>query len=472
MLDTLADERAPGAVSIVSFTAPALEEWLGAGAGGRASRWLRATRFEAEPGAVALLPGTDGGPDSALLVVGETVDPWSFAGLPGRLGPGDYTFDAAMGFEWTERRATAAALGWMLGNYRFDVYKSKPSPPAPVAAPPPGADAALARRLARAIGLARDLIDTPANEMGPADLERAARGLAAAHGASVAVTTGQALLEANYPTVHAVGRASARAPRLIDLKWGREAAPRAPRVTLVGKGVCFDSGGLDLKPSAGMRLMKKDMGGAALVLGLAGAVMEARLDLRLRVLVPAVENAVSGESFRPGDVLRTRSGTTVEVGNTDAEGRLILCDALAEADSEAPELLIDAATLTGAARVALGTEVPALFTDDDALAADLARHAEAEADPLWRLPLWKPYRDLLDSGIADLNNISDGPYGGAVTAALFLGEFVTCAARWAHIDCMGWNLRARPGRPKGGEAGALRALYALLAERYPPETPA
>ena len=267
-----------------------------------------------------------------------------------------------------------------------------------------------------------------------------------------------------------MGRASARAPRLIDLKWGREAAPR---VTLVGKGVCFDSGGLDLKPSAGMRLMKKDMGGAALVLGLAGAVMEARLDLRLRVLVPAVEKR------RVGGVVPTRRraahadrGRRSKSAIPTPRAASSSATALAEADREAPELLIDAATLTGAARVALGTEVPALFTDDDALAADLARHAEAEADPLWRLPLWKPYRDLLDSGIADLNNISDGPYGGAVTAALFLGEFVTRAGRWAHIDCMGWNLRARPGRPKGGEAGALRALYALLAERYPPETPA
>ena len=463
MLDTLADRRAPEAIPIVAFTEPALETWLD-GAGARAGRWLRATGFEAKPGAAAPLPGPDGGLDSVLLAVGEAADPWSFAGLPERLGPGDYAFDAARGFEWTERSATAAALGWMLGNYRFDCYESKSSRPAPVAAAPAGADTVLARRLARAVGLARDLINTPANDMGPADLERVARGLAEAHGASLAVTTGAALLEANYPTVHAVGRASARAPRLIDLRWGDGSAPRA---TLVGKGVCFDSGGLDLKTAAGMRLMKKDMGGAALVLGLAGAVMDAGLGLRLRALIPAVENAVSGDSFRPGDIVRTRAGTTVEVGNTDAEGRLVLCDALAEADGEAPDLLIDAATLTGAARVALGTEVPALFTADDALADDLARHAREEADPLWRLPLWAPYRNLLDSPFADLNNVSEGPYGGAVTAALFLGEFVTQAARWAHIDCMGWNLRARPGRPKGGEAGALRALYALLAERYP-----
>ena len=464
MLDTIADSRAPGAAPIVCVAAAAFAEWR-AGAGPRARRWLESTGFAPKPGAVAPLPDADGGVAAALLVVGEDVDPWAFAGAPGRLGPGTYAFDAAAGFEWTERTATHAALGWMLGNYRFDAYRTKPARPAPIAAPPPGADLALARRLARATGLARDLVNTPANDMGPEDLEHAARGLAEAHGAAIAVTTGPELIERNYPMIHAVGRASARAPRLVDLRWGRAGAPR---VTLAGKGVCFDSGGLDLKTAAGMRLMKKDMGGAAVALGLAAAVMDAGLDLRLRVLVPAVENAVSGESFRPGDVLRARSGKTVEIGNTDAEGRLVLADALAEADSEAPDLLVDAATLTGAARVALGTEVPALFTDDDALAADLARHARAEADPLWRLPLWRPYRSLLDSGVADIGNVSDGPFGGAVTAALFLREFVGRAARWAHIDCMGWNLRPRPGRPVGGEASALRALYALLAERYPP----
>lgn len=457
-------ERRPDAVPIVTVAQEGWSDWRAA-APERVPRWLDAIGFRPASGAGALLPAADGGLDSVLLTVDPPLDPWSFAGLPGRLAPGVYAFDEAVGFDWDERTATHAALGWMLGNYRFDHYLSKPSNRAPEASAPPGADLALARRLARAVGLARDLVNTPANDMGPADLEEAARGLAGAYGARIDVTAGGDLLSRGYPTIHAVGRASARAPRLIDLAWGDDAAPR---VTLVGKGVCFDSGGLDLKSAAGMRIMKKDMGGAALVLGLAGAVMDAGLALQLRVLVPAVENAVSGDSYRPGDILRTRSGATVEIGDTDAEGRLVLCDALAEADGEAPELLIDAATLTGAARVALGTDVPALFTDDDALAGDLARHARAESDPLWRLPLWKPYRRHLDSAVADMNNVSDGPYGGAVTAALFLSAFVEKAAAWAHLDCMAWNRASRPGRPEGGEAVALRALYALLAERYPP----
>ena len=278
-----------------------------------------------------------------------------------------------------------------------------------------------------------------------------------------AVTVGDDLLAANYPAVHAVGRAATRAPRLIDLTWG---AADAPKLTLVGKGVCFDSGGLDLKPASGMKLMKKDMGGAALVLGLAGAVMGVGLDVRLRVLVPAVENAVAGNALRPLDVIATRKGITVEVGNTDAEGRLILCDALAEADSEAPDLIVDCATLTGAARVALGPDVPALYTPDDALAADLLRHAAAERDPLWRMPLWRPYREMLDSKVADINNIADGPYAGSITAALFLEEFVSETRAWAHLDMMAWNLKARPGRPVGGEAMGLRALYAMIVERF------
>ena len=463
MLDAIVERPPEGAVPVVAVARRAWDGWL-AKAEPRARRWLGAVGFEPEPGAAAALPDADGAVAAVAAVVGDPVEPWSFAGLPAQLGPGVYAFGETVGFAWDRRLATHAALGWMLGAYRFDAYLSEKPRPAPVAAAPPGADLPLARRLARAVGLARDLVNTPANDMGPEDLAHAARGLAEAHGAAASVTVGEALLHANYPAIHAVGRASARAPRLVDLLWGAE---DAPRVTLVGKGVCFDSGGLDLKTAAGMRLMKKDMGGAALMLGLAGAVMEAGLNLRLRVLVPAVENVVSGDAFRPGDILRTRAGKTVEIGNTDAEGRLILCDALAEADSEAPELLIDAATLTGAARVALGTGVPALFTGDDALAGDLARHARAESDPLWRLPLWRPYRDLLKSKAADIGNVSEGPYGGAVTAALFLDAFVERARSWAHIDCMGWNDKARPGRPEGGEATALRALYALLAERYP-----
>ncbi|MBF0391146.1 MAG: leucyl aminopeptidase family protein, partial [Alphaproteobacteria bacterium] len=311
--------------------------------------------------------------------------------------------------------------------------------------------------------LVRDLINAPASHMGPEELAAAAQDLAARHAARCRVVVGEALLNENWPAVHAVGRASDRAPRLIDLRWGDE---QAPRVTLVGKGVCFDSGGLDIKPSSGMKLMKKDMGGAAHALGLAHMVMAANLPVRLRVLIPAVENAVSGRAMRPLDVIGTRKGTTVEIGNTDAEGRLILCDALAEADGEKPALLLDMATLTGAARVALGTELPALFSNDDKLAEDILRHGRRTRDPLWRLPLWAGYRRQLDSKVADLSSISDSPFAGAVTAALFLQDFVSPTTPWAHIDMMAWNGAARPGRPEGGEAMCLRALFALIAGRH------
>jgi leucyl aminopeptidase len=311
--------------------------------------------------------------------------------------------------------------------------------------------------------LARDLVNTPAGDMGPEELAAAAVQVAEKAGACHRVIVGDALLAENYPTIHAVGRASTRAPRLVDIVWGE---PGAPKVTLVGKGVCFDSGGLDLKPASGMRLMKKDMGGAAIVLGLAQAIIDAKLGVRLRVLLPCVENSVSGNAMRPMDVIRTRKGLTVEIGNTDAEGRLILCDALAEAATEKPALLIDMATLTGAARVALGPELAALFCNDDALAHGLLEAAEAEADPMWRMPLWRPYRKMLDSKTADLNNVSDGPHAGAITAALYLQEFVDPGIPWAHLDVMAWNPQSRPGRPEGAEATALRALYAHIAQRF------
>jgi leucyl aminopeptidase len=292
-----------------------------------------------------------------------------------------------------------------------------------------------------------------------------AGGLAQKHEADFRVVAGEALLEENYPTIHAVGRAAAphRAPRLIDLHWGD---PNHPKLTLVGKGVCFDSGGLDLKPSSGMKIMKKDMGGAAVALGLADAVMGARLPVRLRVLIPAVENSVSGDAFRPLDIIKTRKGITVEIGNTDAEGRLILCDALAEAETEKPDLLLNFATLTGAARTALGPDLPALFTRQDALAEEILKAGRQEHDPLWRLPLWTPYRRMLDSKVADINNASDNAHAGAITAALFLAEFVSPATQWAHIDLFAWNPSARPGRPEGGEAMGLRAIYAAIRQRY------
>jgi len=287
--------------------------------------------------------------------------------------------------------------------------------------------------------------------------------VAKAHGAKTNVIVGEALLQQNYPTIHIVGRASSRAPRLIDLRWGDEANPK---VTLVGKGVCFDTGGLDLKARDGMLEMKKDMGGAAVTLGLASALMSANTPIRLRLLIPAVENSVAGNAYRPLDIVRTRSGKTVEIGNTDAEGRLILCDALTEADSERPELLVDCATLTGAARIALGPELQALYCDDDAVAGALLKSGTDVGDPLWRMPIWRPYRKQLDGRCADLNNVAQGTFAGSIIAALYLAEFVSTSTRWAHLDIMASNPTAKPGRPEGGEATGLRALYAYIRQRY------
>jgi len=348
-----------------------------------------------------------------------------------------------------------------MGGYGFDRYKKKALKGARLVVPP-GLDGEEVSRIAENLFLARDLINTPANDMGPAELEAAARALAKKHGAKLAVVSGAALAK-NYPLIAAVGAGSPRAPRLIDIRWGKA---NAPLVTLVGKGVCFDTGGLDLKPSSAMLTMKKDMGGAACVLAAAGMAMGARLNLRLRVLIPAVENSVSGKAMRPGDVFTSRKGLTVEIGNTDAEGRLILADALADADDDRPELLIDVATLTGAARAATGMELPPFFTDDEKLAEDLMRVGRETQDPLWRLPLWRGYEDTLTSRVADLNNNPAYNYAGAITAALFLNRFVTRTKSWAHLDIPAWTDRAKPGRPLGGEANSARALYALLKERY------
>jgi leucyl aminopeptidase len=318
-------------------------------------------------------------------------------------------------------------------------------------------------RIIDGVFLARDLINTPANDMGPQELEDAARALANRHGAELRAIVGDDLIAQNFPLIYAVGRAAARAPRLIDLTWGDA---RHPKVTLIGKGVCFDSGGLDIKPESGMLNMKKDMGGAATLLALAHMLMDRGAPLRLRVLIPAVENAISGSAFRPRDVYRSRKGLTVEIGNTDAEGRLILADAIALADAEAPDLIVDMATLTGAARVALGTEIPPFYTDDDALAASLARAAVSENDPLWRMPLWRPYDQLLESKTADINNVASGNFGGSITAALFLRRFVSAAKAWLHFDIYAWNQTGKPGRPEGGECQGARALYRLLVQRY------
>ena len=417
--------------------------------------WVAATGLRGDAGTLAWIP-TDGASAAALAIVGP--DPlYAIGDLPYRLPPGTYRAATLL-----TASSDLTVLGWGLGAYRYSRYKASERAPARLVIPSE-CDAMLLRNQLDAISSVRDLINAPASDMLPEQLAHAAIALAKQFDATCNVTVGDDLLKDNFPTIHAVGRASTNAPRLIDLTWGNH---EDPRVTLIGKGVCFDSGGLDIKPSTSMRLMKKDMGGAAHVLGIARLVMSQQLPVRLRVLVPAVENAISGDAYRPGDIIRTRKGTTVEIDNTDAEGRLVLCDALALACETDPGLIIDFATLTGAARTALGTELPALFCNDDALADELLDAGRGVADPLWRMPLHQPYRKLLDSKVADLVNSASSPYAGAITAALFLEAFVTPGVPWAHVDLMAWNLASAPGRPEGGEAMGLRAVYALLANRF------
>jgi leucyl aminopeptidase len=426
----------------------------------RALAYADAAGFEPKPGRFLLLPGSNGAIGGALFGVDGADEKLPDRFLPGRLPEllpaGTYRFANA------PPDPRLAALAFALGSYRFTRYAAAPEKAVRLALPD-GVDGDDLSRIAEGVALARDLINTPANDMGPAELEQAARALAKPHGATLRTVEGDDLIGQNYPLIHAVGRAAARAPRLIDLRWGD---PGHPKVTLVGKGVCFDSGGLDIKPESGMRLMKKDMGGAACVLALAHMLMDRGVALRLRVLIPAVENAVSGSAFRPLDIYRARTGVSVEIGNTDAEGRLILADALAAADEEKPELLIDLGTLTGAARVALGPDLPPFYTDDEGLAAELSRCAETENDPLWRLPLWPPYKSMLDSKIADISNVGSSSFAGSITCALFLQRFVAAAKAWLHIDIYAWTPSAKPARPEGGECQAARALYALLAARY------
>ncbi len=462
MIPFLVTESPPDAVPIWPVAEEDFEAWCAARS--RTLRtWVEASGFRPDRFRHLCLPGEDGQLAGVILGLGgggEALgDPWVYAGLPQDLPPGTYRIEAAL----DGHAATLAALGWALGTYRYRRYKSDAPDREPATLViPEAADAGHVERTAAAIFLVRDLINTPAGDMGPEQLAAAAQELAAGFGAACEIIDG-VRLEREFPAIHAVGKGSPRAPRLIDLRWGEG---NAPRLTLVGKGVCFDSGGLDIKPASAMQLMKKDMGGAAHALGLARMVMAADLPVHLRVLIPAVENSVSGAAYRPGDVIATRKGLRVEIGNTDAEGRLVLADALAFGDEEAPDLLIDLATLTGAARVALGTDLPALFTDDSELADALAQAGRREVDPLWRLPLWTPYAEGLDSKIADIGNVTQDGFAGAITAALFLKRFVDKAAAWAHLDIYGWNRKDRPGRPTGGEAMALRALFAALRARF------
>jgi leucyl aminopeptidase len=450
-----------GATPIAALTKDRFPAWL-AEAPELERNWLAATGFYAEQGTLTLVPAENGRLARVIVGLGGGVDAgaamWALAGLPEALPEGSYRLETSP----DGADPTRLALGWALATYAFTRYRTKKAA-ATALVWPEGADRGQVERLAGAVFLARDLANTPAGDLGPANLAAEAVRVAKAAGARHRVIVGDELLAENYPTIHAVGRAAAQPPRLVDIVWGD---PAAPKVTLVGKGVCFDTGGLDLKTASGMRLMKKDMAGAAIVIGLAQAIMDAKLGVRLRVLLPLVENAVAGNAVHPMDIVRTRKGLTVEIGNTDAEGRLILCDALAEAATEKPQLLVDVATLTGAARVALGPELGALFCNDDGLAAALLAAGAAEDDPLWRMPLWRPYRKMIDSKIADLNNVSGSPHAGAVIAALYLQEFVEPDIPWAHLDVMAWNPRSRPGRPEGAEATALRALYAHIAQRF------
>jgi leucyl aminopeptidase len=428
-----------------------------AGLGKLQAQWAGANGFTGQRGKLLALPSETGGLAGYLFGVGAGASrPVLVTGLAGaNLEAGRYRLEGALG------DPTYAALGFRLGAYRFDRYRKPKALPELV--PPSDADAAEVTRLTEAAYLARDLINTPANDLGPDAFDREIRAFAARHKMKVKAIVGDELLKQNFPMIHAVGRAAAEAPRLLDLSWGRASDPK---ITLVGKGVTFDTGGLDIKPSSGMLLMKKDMGGAANVLGLAHAIIDAGLKVRLRVLIAVVENAISAPAFRPGDVLPSRSGQTVEIGNTDAEGRLILGDALTLGDEESPELMLDMATLTGAARTALGPDLPPLYSTDDRLAADLMAAGLRSDDPLWRMPLWEPYDKMMDSKIADVNNAGSTPFAGSITAAMFLKRFVKNAKAWVHLDIFGWAPEARPGRPFGGTDQGIRSVYGTLKARY------
>jgi leucyl aminopeptidase len=454
----LDSEVSEAARPIHSVTRDGLESTLGR-LGEHERAWATAHGFAAQTGRIVVLPDPHGGVAGVLFGLGEAgkqSDPFMVGKLASELPEGCYFFAGD-----PPANARLATLGWLLESYRFERYRKANGTPARLVTPQ-GVARDEVLQVATAVALVRDLINTPAGDLGPAELEAVATDLASRHRAKLRVINSEDLAK-GFPLIHAVGAASPRSPRLIDFIWG---PAEAPKVTVVGKGVCFDTGGLDIKSSSNMALMKKDMGGAANALGLAAMIMQADLPVRLRVLVPALDNVIAGDAFRPGDVLASRKGLTVEIGNTDAEGRLVLADALALADEEAPELLIDLATLTGAARVALGPDLPALFTDDQDLARAIERHGLDQNDPVWQLPLWERYQCLFESKIADLNNAGTSGFAGSITAALFLKRFVERARSHAHFDIFAWTPAARPGRPYGGEAQAIRALFGLIQERY------
>jgi leucyl aminopeptidase len=443
--------------SLRPFTPKSLDEWRG-GAEPAAVKWLEEAGFEAKPGQLCALPAADGGIEAWFF--GQESEGWLYAlaTLTGSLPSGVYRLEC----DWSPEQRRQAMLGWGLATYRFDRYKVN-GRNRPLLLLDEDVEAEV-RSLYDAQALVRDLVNTPTEDMGPSDLVDAVTREADTFDAATRTFTGDELLTRNFPAVHAVGRASSRPPRLVELTWGDD--PEAPLLALVGKGVCFDTGGLDLKTSSGMALMKKDMGGAAHALALARLVMQHRLPVRLLLVIPAVENAVSGNAYRPGDVIATRKGLSVEIGNTDAEGRVILSDALAFACEQSPDLLIDFATLTGAARVALGADLPPLFSNREEVARGIQQAGAEIEDPLWTLPLWQPYRQLIESPVADLSNSGKSSFGGCITAALFLESFVESEVPWVHIDTFAWNQSNRSGRPQGGEALGLRAVFRYLTQRY------
>ncbi len=423
--------------------------------------WLHATGFSPKAGASALLPGPDGQVAGVVFGLGAKTSykrtPLLLGALPDAIPSGYYHFESEL------EDPELAVIAWLMGAYKFSHYSQNQAKRPRWLRLPKGVDRDAVLRIVESVCLGRDLINTPAHDLGPAELAMAVEAVAAAHGAQVEIILGDALLERNFPMIHAVGRASDRAPRLIDLTWGER---DHPKVTLVGKGICFDTGGLNLKPGNAMTLMKKDMGGAAAALALANMIMAARLPVRLRLLIPAADNNISGNAFRPGDILKSRKGLTVEIENTDAEGRLVLADALAYADEEAPDYLINFATLTGAARVALGPDLPPFYTSNNTLAKEIMESAARVFDPLWQLPFWLPYNRHLVGKVADLNHISDTPFAGSLTAALFLRRFVGTARDFVHLDIYGWVPAKRPGQPRGGEPQGARAMFDLLSRKF------
>ncbi len=458
-ITSITDKKENKSVPITLVRADEFENWK-SGQSPTDQTWVESNNFKALKGSTLIFSSDSGNRKSVIASAGDgNMTPWDFAKIASSLPDGHYHFETKMKRE----TANTAAFGWAMAHYNFDYYLKDKKNKNAVLFVADECDFSLVMTIIKGTFLTRDLVNTPTCDMGPSELATVCEEIAKTHKAHIQIKVGEQLLEAGYRTIHAVGRAAEKAPRLIDMTWGNESAPK---VTLVGKGVCFDTGGLDIKSADSMLIMKKDMGGAAHVLGLGLMIMELGLDVRLRILIPAVENNISGNAFRPGDIIKSYQGTTIEIGNTDAEGRLVLCDALALACEEKPDIILDFATLTGAARVAMGPDLPPFFTNDDNFADDIMNHSGATIDPLWQLPLYPPYKKLLASNVADINNVTTTSYGGAITAALFLKHFISDGISWVHFDVYAWNSSSSPGRPKGGEAMGLRAVFSYLIEKF------